>query len=364
MKWTSKVHKKLQPDHAILRLGYVSLLDSAPIVIGKELGFFDKEGLRVKISKVLGWASVRDKIIYSELDASQAVVGLPFAVSLGLGCPVRPCITPMILNLHGNSITLSEKIANNGVFDARSLGEWKSTVHKKLVFGVVSKVSTHYFLMKEFLLMAGLEEMRDYELVVIPPPLVCANLESGTIDGFCVGEPWNSIAAKKKSGRIIARSADLSPGHPEKVLMMTEEFAHKRHDEVILLNRALLNACEYCEENSELVAEIMARKEYLNIPAALLFDCLRGKSFEAIPSQQLSSIQNPFIFRRFDANRPSWAKEDWILQRMVAQGMASEQFRRSERIQRVIFREDIFDASTALTQKKTSSTPLALSIKH
>src|SRR5206468_1964186 len=88
-----------------LRVGFVPLVDCAPVVMARELGLFEKYGLDVALSREIGWASVRDKIIFRELEASQAVAGMVVAASRGMGSIPCECVTGLVLNLHGNAIT-------------------------------------------------------------------------------------------------------------------------------------------------------------------------------------------------------------------------------------------------------------------
>ena len=99
-----------------LRLGFVPLTDCAPLVMARELGLFKKFGLRVELSRELGWATIRDKIIHSELDAAHAL-----AATLGLGSIPCDCLTALVLNLNGNAITLSNDLWKRGVRDGKTL---------------------------------------------------------------------------------------------------------------------------------------------------------------------------------------------------------------------------------------------------
>jgi two-component system, oxyanion-binding sensor len=104
-----------------LRIGFVPLNDCAPIVIAHELGLFEKYDLAVELSREIGWATVRDKIIYGELEAAHAVAGLVFVCSFGLGAIRTDCLTALVLNLHGNAITLSNELRACGVHDGKTL---------------------------------------------------------------------------------------------------------------------------------------------------------------------------------------------------------------------------------------------------
>ncbi len=107
----------------VLRVGYVPLCDCAPVVMAQELGLYARHGLRVELSREVGWATIRDKIIYGELDAAQCVAGMVFAASAGVGSPPAECVTGLVINLQGNAITLSEQLWHEGVRDGQSFAE-------------------------------------------------------------------------------------------------------------------------------------------------------------------------------------------------------------------------------------------------
>ena len=97
----------IKPEETDLTLGFIPLTDSAPLVAAKEMGFFDKWGLNVTLQKQNSWATLRDKLNAGVLDAAQMLAPMPLASSLGVGCPKVPVITPLVLSLNGNAITLS-----------------------------------------------------------------------------------------------------------------------------------------------------------------------------------------------------------------------------------------------------------------
>src|SRR5215204_2434051 len=92
----------IRSAHAPLKLGFVALNDCAPLIMARELGLYRKYDLEVEISREVGWATIRDKILYGELDAAHAVAGLVISCTLGIGSVARDCLTGIVLNLHGN----------------------------------------------------------------------------------------------------------------------------------------------------------------------------------------------------------------------------------------------------------------------
>src|SRR5256885_6396198 len=104
-----------------LRIGFVPLTDCAPLIMAAELGLFARYGLSVTLGREIGWATVRDKIVYGELDAAHALAAMPIAATLGLGSIQCDCLTGLVLSLNGNAITLSQDLWTRGVRDAATL---------------------------------------------------------------------------------------------------------------------------------------------------------------------------------------------------------------------------------------------------
>ena len=333
-----------------LRLGFVPLADCAPLVIAHELGFFRKYGLNVTLCRELGWATIRDKVIHGELDAAHALAAMPVAATLGLGSIKCDCLTAMVLNLHGNAITLSNELWRAGVRDAASLrSEITRLRHRKtLTFGVVSQFSSHHFLLRQWLMAAGILPDRDARIVVVPPPQMVANLKAGHLDGFCVGEPWNSVAVQARIGWCVTTSAELAPNHPEKVLMVRREFAEKNAEQHIALVAALLEACEFCDapENREALVSVLARPEYVNASAESLRHGFSG-DFD-FGQNGARTVRDFSIFYRDNANEPSSEKAAWVLQLIRASGQCPEPSALTFALGRRLFRMDIFEKAARL----------------
>lgn len=328
-----------------LRLGFVPLTDCAPLVMARELGLFAQRGLDVTLTRELGWATIRDKVIFGELDAAHAVAGMPVAATLGLGSIPCDCVAALVLNLHGNAITLSNRLWQQGVRDSDSLRELvvRPRGAKALTFGIVYPFSSHHFLLREWLGQAGLDPDREVRIVVVPPPQMVANLKAGNLDGFCAGEPWNSLAVQSNVGWCAAVSAELAPGHPEKVLMVRRDFAEQQQEAHLALVSALLQACEYCDapENREHVVATLARPQYVNVPAAALSRGL-GAEFD-LGHGRTRSIPNFNIFHRDGANEPTSAKAAWVVDRLRASGLAADPSRLDAALGRRIFRADLYE---------------------
>src|SRR6185369_2861584 len=192
--------------------------DCAPLVMAHELGFFDARALRVELSREVGWATIRDKIVMRDLDAAHAPAAMVLGISLGIGSSPVPCVTGLVLNLHGNAITLSNRLWEEGVRDAGTLREFIRSRGREdlLTFGVAFSCSSHGYLLRKWLRASRCEPACGPNIVMVPPPQMAANLKAGNLDGYCVGEPWNSVAVLQRAGWIVATSPNIELGHPEK----------------------------------------------------------------------------------------------------------------------------------------------------
>lgn len=333
-----------------MRLGFVPLTDCAPLAMAQELGLFKKYGLRVALSRELGWATIRDKVIHGELEAAHAVAGMPVAATLGLNSVACDCLTALVLNLNGNAITLSADLWQRGVRDAATLPAEiaRTRGEKTFTFGVVYSFSSHNYLLRNWLTAAGIQPDREVRIVVVPPAQMVANLKAGHLDGFCVGEPWNSLAVRSGEGCAVAVSAELDPLHPEKVLMVRRELAEKREPEHLALIAALLEACEYCDQpghHAEIIS-VLARPDYVNVSEDVLRSGLSGPF--AFTKKEARSISDFCIFHRHDANEPSADKAGWVLRNLRTSGLCPDPALLNAALGRRIFRPDIFTQAQAL----------------
>jgi len=328
-----------------IRLGFVLLIDAAPLIMAQELGLYSKYGLDVQLNRQPGWATVRDKILYGDLDAAQALAVMPFAAMLGLGSIRSDCVSGLVLSLHGNAITLSNDLRLRGVRDARTLRAEieRNRGHKMLTFGVVLTWSSHNFLLRQWLASGGIDPDKDVRIVVVPPAAMFVNLKAGNLDGYCVGEPWNSIAVDSGDGWCPTVSAQLSPGHPEKVLMVRREFTETHAAEHVRLIAALIDACAYCEapRNREALIATLSQPSYLDTVPDLLRRTLGGPFH--FGGGRLERVPGFHRFSGGDTNEPSADKAQWILENLLRLGAIENRTAIRTLSSGAVFRADLYE---------------------
>ena len=305
-----------------VRIGFIPLTDCAPLLVARRLELFRKHGVRVELSCEVGWATIREKLLYGQLDAVHAIAGLALAMRLGLSTPPCRVVAPFVFNLHGNAITLSRDLWHRGVRDAASLKKLiRSSSSRRFTFGMVSRYSSHYFLLRQWLKAGGVDAEKDVRIVALPPTQMASNLAAGLIDGYCVGEPWNSVAVERGIGWIAATSEQLAPGHPEKVLLTTESFMDRRRDEVRALTLALKEACSFCDapENRPEVVCILSESGYFTGTDQMLGRSLVGPL--DLGTEKSAEVTNFHIFHRREANEPTSERGRWLLDQFITHGL-------------------------------------------
>jgi ABC-type nitrate/sulfonate/bicarbonate transport system substrate-binding protein len=311
---------RIRANHSV-RLGFIALNDCAPLVVAKELGFFERHGLRVTLTREVGWATIREKVLFGELDAAHAPAGMVVAATSGLGSIAENCLTALVLNLHGNAIVLSQRLHRGGVRDGHTLREHLRRKREPLTFGVVYQWSSHHVLLRQWFRAHGIIPEEDVHIVIVPPSQVFANLRAGHLDGYCVGEPWASLAVMQRSGWVVTRSAELAPQHPEKVLMVRQAYAEREHDEHMALSAALLEACAFCDSpaNRDEVIHLLARREYVGAPVEALRMSM-GDTYD-FGYGRVEDCPGFNLFSRNDANAPTPEKAAWVIDGLVRSGL-------------------------------------------
>ncbi len=319
-----------------LTLGFIPLTDCAPLVVAKERGFFDKVGLNVELSKETSWANVRDKVSIGILDGAHMLAPMPLAASLGIGPNEKPTVTALSLDLNGNAITVSQPLyermreldagaLTHRPFSAQALArviaERKHKGGKPLTLAVVYPLSTHAYELRYWLGAAGIDPDQDLNLVVVPPPQMVTQLRAGNIDGFCVGEPWNSVAVAEGLGRVLITNYELWNNNPEKVFGVNLEWAEQYPNTHRALLMALLEAARWSDahENRPAVAELIAQARYVNAPVEIVRQSMTG-TFRYALDEPPVSMPDFNVFFRFAATFPWRSHAIWFLTQMLRWG--------------------------------------------
>lgn len=242
-----------------LQLGYIPLLDCIALLWAKERGYFAEMGLDVTLVKEASWASLRDRLAFGILDAAHCLSAMLPAAAIGedqIGIPLK---TPLVLSKNRAYISLSQKLcyglsiqnADNAQESSAKLVTYLEQ-EQSIALAHVFHHSIHHYCLREWLALSHLDLAKAIQLKTLPPPYMLDALASASIDGFCVGEPWNTQGEIEGYSQIVASSRDIIPEVTDKVLAVTEEWAAHHPHTVIALTAAILKAQQELETLSDL----------------------------------------------------------------------------------------------------------------
>lgn len=277
-----------------LRLGYVPLIDAAPLIVARELGFDAEEGLSFDLIRLQSWAQSRDMLGMGGIDAAHMLVPLPIAQTLGLGPAYPRFDLVMVLSVGGQAIAVSAALADAMRRKGHGFGFADPLIARdaliavaggRLRVGVPFPFSTQAELVRRWLAGTGLAA--GVSIHTVPPPLMADALAAGEVDAFCVGEPWASYAVERGVAALVLAGRSIWASPPEKGLVLTRAFTEARPEETGCMMRALWRACRWLDQpdNRGMAAEIMSRPDYLNLPPELSERGLLGRLHVSISGE-------------------------------------------------------------------------------
>ncbi len=329
-----------------LRFGFIKLTDMAPLAVAYELGFFEDEGLYVTLEPQANWKVLLDRVITGELDGAHMLAGQPLGATIGFGTEAH-IVTAFSMDLNGNGITVSNEVwdamqAHIPIdADGKPIHPIRADYLKPVVdqfradgrpfnMGMVFPVSTHNYELRYWLAAGGIHPgfyspgdisgqiNADALLSVTPPPQMPATLESGTIYGYCVGEPWNQQAVFKGIGVPVITDYEIWKNNPEKVFGVTKEWADANPNTHLAVVKALIRAAQWLDENDnanrmEAVA-MLARSEYVGADAEVIANSMTGTfEYEQGDKREVPDFN---VFFRYFATYPYYSDAIWYLTQM------------------------------------------------
>jgi nitrate/nitrite transport system substrate-binding protein len=278
------------PEVTGLKLGFIALTDAAPLIIAKEKGIFAKYGLPdVEVLKQASWGATRDNIVLggaaNGIDGAHILTPMPYLMHTGKvtqnNVPVPMAILAR-LNLDSQGISVAKEYAGSGVgLDAGLLKE--AFAAKKAAGGEVKVAmtfpgGTHDLWLRYWLAAGGIDPDKDVSTIVVPPPQMVANMKVGTMDAFCVGEPWNEQLVNQGIGFTACTTGELWKGHPEKALGVRADWVEANPNAAKALLMSVMEAQIWADsmENKEEMAEILGKRQWFNVPAKDVLGRLKG----------------------------------------------------------------------------------------
>jgi nitrate/nitrite transport system substrate-binding protein len=342
------------PEVKGAKLGFIALTDAAPLFVAKEKGIFAKYGLpETEVLKQASWGTTRDNLVLGSegngIDGAHILTPMPYLISAGK-VTQNNVPTPMYilarLNLNGQSISVGKEYADLKI--GLDTAPFKAAIEKKKATGKSVKAAmtfpggTHDLWIRYWLAAGGIDPDKDIETIVVPPPQMVANMKVGTMDCFCVCEPWNLQLIHQNIGYTALTTGELWNKHPEKSLGMRAAWVDKNPKAAKALLMAVMEAQQFCEkpENRDEVAAINAKRQWINCPVEDVTDRVKGR-FDYGTGRVVEN--SPHIMKFWDdfASYPYQSHDLWFMTEDIRWGKYDASFDSKALIAKVN-REDLW----------------------
>jgi len=345
--------KKARPEKEALKFGFIKLTDCAPVLIAKEKGFFEDEGLFVSVEAQANWKVLLDRVISGELDGAHMLPGQAIGATIGFGTQAD-IVAPFAMGLNTLAITVSNEVWGQMKKNVPQQGgkpvhpikadalkpvvEKYKADGKKFPMGMVFPTSTHNYHLRYWLAAGGLHPgyysagdisgqiSADVLISVTPPPQMPATLESGTIYGYSVGEPWNQQAVFKGIGVPVVTAYHIWNRTPEKVFGMRRDFVEKNPRTALAITKALLRAAMWLDaengKNRQEAAKIFSKREYIGADYDVIVGPITGVyTYEKGDTRPLPQFN---VYFKDHASYPYYSDAVWYLTQMRRWGQIGE----------------------------------------
>lgn len=344
------------PEKEDLKFGFIKLTDMAPLAIAYENGYFEDEGLFVELEAQANWKVLLDRVIDGQLDGAHMLAGQPLGATIGYGTQAD-IITAFSMDLNGNAITVSnsvwDEMKKHLEIDAsgKPIHPIRANALKPVIdmyrdqgkpfnMGMVFPVSTHNYELRYWLAAGGIHPgyyaphkgdtsgqiQAQALLSVTPPPQMPSTLEAGTIDGYCVGEPWNQQAVFKGIGVPVITDYEIWKNNPEKVFGVSQSWADEYPITHLRVVRAMIRAAKWLDENDNAnrpeAVEILSRSYYVGADYEVIANSMTGTfEYEKGDKREIPDFN---VFFRYNATYPYYSDAVWYLSQMRRWGQISE----------------------------------------
>lgn len=330
-----------------LRLGFVPLVDAAPLIVAEAMGFAEEEGLALELIPAPSWSSLRDSLAQGGVTAAHMLAPVPIALALGLGGPAR-FEALSVLNLNGNAVGVSAHLARKmsahdfALTDAKGAGRaLLAAAGEGLRIGVPFAFSMHLNLVDYWLDGLGQPLPDGLQIITVPPPLMADALASGEVDAFCVGEPRGSVAVDRGVGQLLLPTSAIWSSAPEKVLATRVGWAEAEPDQAGRLLRAVWRAGRWLDEprNLSVASEILAQPGRLGVSAEVIERGLTGRLVISSTGEE-RAVPGFIRFHDGAAGFPWRSQAAWIATRIARRHGLDP--RQAQAISAGVFRSDLY----------------------
>lgn len=195
-----------------IKIAYLPITHSLPLLEEAEK-MEEKDGTKIELVKYGSWPELLDALNTEKVDGASVLIELAMkAKSEGIGLKAVA-----LGHREGNVVIVSNDINNEADLKGKT-------------FAIPHRQSSHNILLNETLAKAGLT-ISDITVTELAPTEMPSALAAGTIDGYCVAEPFGAMGVSLNAGKVLYTSDELWKDSVCCGLVLTDRFIKNRPED-------------------------------------------------------------------------------------------------------------------------------------
>ncbi|MFY9924343.1 MAG: ABC transporter substrate-binding protein [Opitutaceae bacterium] len=240
-----------------VRVGYLPITDSAPLLIAHARGLYEAEGLTAERPALFrSWAQIVEAFVAGQVNVVHLLSPITLTLRYGRAFPAKVVAWN---HTNGSALTILPELA--GVHDLAgrtvAVPSWYS-IHNVVVQELLRKEGLRYSLKPD-----GTAASDEVKLVTLAPSDMISALANKSIGGFIVAEPFNASAEIKGIGKIARFTGDVWENHACCVVLVREDAIVENREWVQRVTNAVVKAQQWSNANRPEVARILSRESGL-----------------------------------------------------------------------------------------------------
>jgi NitT/TauT family transport system substrate-binding protein len=238
-----------------LRIGYLPITDSSPLLVAHARKFYEEEGLEVEKPKLFrAWPQLVEAFIAGQVDVIHLLAPTALLIRYGSKFPAKIVAWN---HVNGSALTVAPNI--NDVNDLAG-----KTVAVPFWFSIHNIILQHLLRQHGLAAVSGVPKDKlkpnEVNLVIMPPPDMVSALANGSIAGYIVAEPFNAAAENLKIGKILRFTGDIWKSHACCVVFMREADLQQRPEWSQAVVNAIVKAQAWIRGNRQGTAQLLAKE--------------------------------------------------------------------------------------------------------
>jgi nitrate/nitrite transport system substrate-binding protein len=362
------------PEVTAVKLGFIALTDSAPLIIAKEKGLFAKYGMKdVSVVKQASWPVTRDNLETGSsgggIDGAHILSPMPYFMTMGMTKTKQPIPMYILarLNTNGQAISIANaykesKVQLKGDGLKGAIAKAKSGGKPDVKVAITFPGGTHDLWMRYWLAANGVDPTKDVSVIPVPPPQMVANMKTGSMEAFCVGEPWNGRLVNQNLGYTAFVTGEMWKDHPEKAFAMRQDWVDKNPKAAKALLMAVLEAQQWCDkaENHAEMCKIIAGPQWFDVKVEDILPRTDG-TIDYGDGRKVDKFPQAMKFWADNTSYPYQSHDLWFLTENMRWGNIPTDFVKAKEMIKKVNREDLWKAAATALKVDAAQIPTSTS---